>query len=430
MAFAHLLFGRGLLSTSLKISFNELNDWLEGETNTVLMPVHAKAERLLDEMREAHQDLVEVCRMLLESSRKEIEKRNMRTFKRAQALNKLAKLFLERMQPLKVPEKPSFKDVEGFVGSAQKAYAVTDVDVRNWFPRISPFFIMDRGKFLRAFENAKGTLKELNDFLTKEYVKAKALEETFQLIEEVNRLKERVAALKEERKRVKDEKGRIEEESACVQRKIVELEKSGGLSHLAELDEVIDALRKEVEYCLRHLQKPLIKLQSLASHGEGSGLTPEELKKLNQYLADPFEALATENVDYPLLRQILHKTLRLMAEGKLKLKPEKERKAKQAIDEILGRNSLASLHQKCADARQRKAQISASSTLAEARSEMAKLNEQMDRLKKKAESLEAEMEAAEKGLKDVAAKIFERKSRMEKNILNFSGKKVEITIEV
>ncbi|MEM3788978.1 MAG: hypothetical protein QXN95_03825 [Candidatus Bathyarchaeia archaeon] len=418
------------MSTSLKISFNEIRGWLEGETNTVLSPMHAKAERFLSEIRESHQGLVDACRMLLESSRKEIEKRNMRTFKRAQALNKLAKIFLERMQPIRVPEKSSFKDVEGFVYAVQKVYAVTDVDVRNWFPRISPFFIIDRAKFLRAFESAKGSLKELNEFLTKEYVKAKVLEETFQLIDEVNRLKERAANLREERKRAEAERRKIEGELADVQRRIVELEKSGGLSHLAELDETIGSLRREVEYCLRHLQKPLIKLQSLASHGEGSGLTPEELKKLNQYLANPFEALAIENDGYPLLRQILQKTLRLMAEGKLKLKPDKERKAKQAIEEILGKNSLVSLHQKCVDANQRKAKLSTSSTLTEAKSEMAKLNEHMDRLKKKAENLEAEMEAVEKGLKEVTAKIFECKSRMEKNILNFSGKRVEIIIEV
>ncbi|MEM3617530.1 MAG: hypothetical protein QXK47_00460 [Candidatus Bathyarchaeia archaeon] len=418
------------MSTSLKIAFNELRGWLEGETSAVLGPVHAKAERLLSEVREAHQGLVDACRMLLESSRKEIEKRNMRTFKRAQALNKLAKIFLERMQPIRVPDKPSFKDVEGFVNTAQKAYAVTDVDVRNWFPRISPFFIMDRGRFLRAFEGAKGSLKELNEFLTKEYVKAKALEETFQLIDDVNRLKEQAANLKEKRKRVEAERGKIEEELVSVQRRIFELEESGGLSHLAELDKAINGLRREVEYCLRHLQKPLIKLQSLASHGEGSGLTPEELKKLNQYLEDSFEALAMENVGYPLLRQILQKTLRLMADDKLKLKPDKERKARQAIEEILSKDSLASLHQKCVEAHQRKAKLSASSTLTEAKSEMAKLKEHMDRLKKKAENLEAEMDAAEKGLKDVAAKVLEYKSRMERNILNFSGKKVEIAIEV
>ncbi|MEM4701020.1 MAG: hypothetical protein QXZ51_02625, partial [Candidatus Bathyarchaeia archaeon] len=350
------------MSTSLKIAFHELRNWLEGETGAVLSPVHAKAERLLGEMREAHQDLIEACHMLLESSRKEIEKRNMRTFKRAQALNKLAKIFLERMQPLKVPEKPSFNDVENFVNAAQKVYAVTDVDVRNWFPRISPFFIMDRGKFLRVFESAKGSLKDVSEFLTKEYVKAKVLEETFQFIEEVNKLKERAAALREKRKRTEAERMKVEEEMADVHRRIVELEKSGGLSHLAELDEAIGRLRREAEYCLRRLQKPLIKLQSLASHGEGSGLTPEELKKLNHYLEDPFEALATENLGYPLLRQILQKAMRLMAEGKLKLKPDKERKARQAIEEILNKDSLASLYQKCVDANQRKAQLSASLT--------------------------------------------------------------------
>ncbi len=416
--------------STIKIPFNELKDWLEGETGAVLAPVHAKTERLLGEMREAHQDLVDACRMLLENSRKEIEKRNMRTFKRAQALNKLAKLFLERMQPIKVPEKPSYKDVEGFVNSVQKAYGVTDVDVRNWFPRISPFFIIDRGKFLRAFESAKGSLKELNDFLTKDYVKAKVLEETFQLIDDVNRLKERVENLKEERKRIEAERRKIEEELAGIRHKIFELEKSGGLSRLAELDKTIEGLRKDIDYCLRHLQKPLVKLQSLASHGEGSGLTSEELKKLNHYLADSFEAFAMENEGYPLLRQILQKTLRLMADGKLKLKPDKERKARQAIDEILNKDWLASLHKKCVDANQLRAKVLASSVLTEAKSEMTKLNEHMDRLRKKAESLEAEMEAAEGGLRDVVAKIFDCKSRMEKNIFNFSGKRVEIAIEV
>ncbi|MEM2738547.1 MAG: hypothetical protein QXK93_06140 [Candidatus Bathyarchaeia archaeon] len=416
------------MSTSLKIPLDELREWLDGETSSVLGPVYVKAEKLFGEMREYHQGLVDACRMLLENSRKEIEKRNMRTFKRAQALNRLARLFLERMQPIRVPEKPSFKDVESFVSSAQKAYAVTDVDVRNWFPRISPFFIMDRGKFLRAFETAKGKFKELNEFLTKEYVKAKVLEETLQLIDEVNRLKERMANLKMERNRVEDEHRKVEEELASIKSRIAELEESGGLSRLAELDEAISRLRREVEYFLRHLQKPLIKLQSLASHGEGSGLTPEELKKLNHYLTDPFEALATENEGYPLLRQILQKTMRLMTDGKLKLKPDKERKARQAIEEILKNDSLASLYQKCGDINQRKAKLSESQTLTEARSERAKLNEYMDMLKKKAENLEAEIEAVEKGLKEVASKVLECKSRMEKNIFSFSGKRVEIVI--
>jgi len=416
------------LSTSLEIPLSELRDWLKSQTSSVLTPIQSKAEKLMGDMRKAHESLTEACRMLLDSSRKEIEKRNMRTFKRAQALNKLAKLFLERMQQVRAPEKPSFKDFEDFVKVAQKAYAVTDVDVRNWFPRISPFFIIDRGKFLRTFENAKGSLKELSEFLAKEYVKAKSLEETFQLIEEIKALEEQLATIKGEKEKALGEKAKLEEELAYAQRRMAELARGGDLAELAKIDEVIDGLRKEVAHSLRHLQKAFAKLQSLALHGEGSGLTPEELKKLNEYLTDPFEALATEDLGTPLLKQILQKTLKHMSEGKLKLKQEKERKARQAIEEILDKNSLASLHQKCAEAKLRKVQLSASSAVAETRTEISKQQEHADRLKKKLESVESEIGAIEKSLKETAEKIGNCKIRIEKNILDFSGQKVKITI--
>ncbi len=416
------------MSTHIEIPLSELKGWLESQTTSILTPVQTRAEKLLKEMREAHKDLIEACRMLLENSRKEIEKRNMRTFKRAQALNKLAKLFSERMQQVNVPEKSSFKDMEEFVNTAQKAYAVTDIDVRNWFPRISPFFIMDRGKFLRAFEGAKASLKELGNFLTKEYVKAKTLKETLQLIEEIRELKGRLANLEDEWKRVEGERARLEEELNQTQRRMAELKSSGELAELAKINETVECLRREVGYSLRHLQKPLAKLWSLTMHGVGSGLTPEEMKKLDEYLADPFEALATENVDYPLLRQILQKTARLISEGKLKLKQDKERRAKQAIEEIVDKGSLTSLHHKCVEAKMSETQLSTSQAITETKTEMLKLQEHAESLRKKLERLESEIAATKKTIKETTEKISSQKNRVEKNILDFSGREVAITV--
>ena len=85
------------------------------------------------------------------------------------------------------------------------------------------------------------------------------------------------------------------------------------------------------------MQKPFIKMQALALQGGGAGLTPDEVKKLGQYLEKPFEALATEEAGYPLLKQILQNLARLMDEDKLKLKSDKARKAEQSVDEILKR---------------------------------------------------------------------------------------------
>jgi hypothetical protein len=425
MANAYILAGK-LLSYGLKIPFSEVKAWLENETGSVLTPVHVKAQKLLNEMSKTLGDLVDASRMLLENSRKEIEKRNMRTFGRAKALNKLAKLFLERFQQIKVPEKPSYREFEEFVKNAREAFGVTDIDIRNWFPRISPFFILDRGKFVRAFEKAKESLKELNDFLVKEYVKTRILEDTFRLIEDVGALEAQLTAMNAQIRKIEDEKVKFEREAVEIQQKMAEIKGKAELGELNEIALEMENLRMEVVSSLRHLQKPFVKLQSLALHGEGSGLTPEELKKLNQYLADPFEAFSTEDADYPILRQILRKVLGLMYNGKLKLKQDKERKAKQAIEEILKGNSLASLHKRCVSARMRKNQISTSAALIETRTKLSKLQEHFERLKKKGEALESEGDMMERSYKETLGKIQNYKGQIEKNILDFTGKKVKI----
>ena len=68
-------------------------------------------------------------------------------------------------------------------------------------------------------------------------------------------------------------------------------------------------------------------MQALATGGGGGGITPDELNKINQYLEKPFDAFVSEKPGYPLLKEILQKLEELLAEDKLKLKPEKARKA-------------------------------------------------------------------------------------------------------
>ncbi|MGQ9507675.1 MAG: hypothetical protein ACUVTB_07490 [Candidatus Bathycorpusculaceae bacterium] len=414
------------MSGVLKFSSSEVKGWLEKETSSIFIPVHAKAQKLLDEMRKSIESLVDSSRMLLDNSSKEIEKRNMKTYGRARALNKLSRLFLDRMRQIEVPEKVSYDSVRNFVQETQRAFLVTEVDVRNWFPRISPFFILDRRKFLTVFERAKVSLKELNDFLIKEYVKTKTLEETFQLIDKLQVLEKELVKLGEQRKSVAAEKASVEGEIAETQKRMAELKSKGGISQLSQLDLEIEALNVELKRNLQHLQKPFIKLQSLALHGEGSGLTPEEINKLNQYLANPIEAFSTEEKSYPLLRQILQKLAQAMAGGKLKLKPDKMRKAEQAINNILNKNSLADLHQKCIDLMLRRKKLSASAEVAETRSGLVKLQDSLERLEQKKRALESEESILQQTFNATMEKIQSHKNQIEKNILDFAGKRVRI----
>lgn len=414
------------MSEAKNISLNEVKTWLERETSSIFVPVHAKAEKLLNEMKEAIKNLVDVSQMLFDNSVKEIEKRNMKTYGRARALNKLARLFLERLKQIKAPEQVSYDNLRDFVQEVQKAFLVTEVDVRNWFPRISPFFILDRRKFLAVFEKSKVSLKELNGFLTKEYVKTKTLEDTFQLIDRLNALQNQLEDYKAKKAKIEAEKASIDKEISNNHQKIANLKNDNSLNRLTQLDTAIQALNAEIRQALQHLQKPFLKLQALSIHGGGSGLTQDELKKLEEYLVEPFNALALEDQNYPLLRSILQKLNRAMLQEKVILKPDKKRKAEQALDNILNKNSLADMQQKCINLLSEKKRLSTSADVEEIKHGMSILQKHIEDLEKRKNILESEITTLERAIRETEEKTQNGKLSIEKNIFDFTGKQIHI----
>ena len=200
--------------SELKFSSNEIKGWLENETRLILTPVQTQAKQLRDEMNASLHDESDVSRMLLDNSAKEIDRRNMRVYNRARALNKLAHLFLDRLKKINAPEQVTYNTLSKFAQDTQKVFIVVDIDIRNWFPRISPFFIMDRRKFLTVHEKAKISLASLNDFVTKEYVKTKTIEETFQLLNELHALEKQLLEIETQREILKNERLPLEKEIA------------------------------------------------------------------------------------------------------------------------------------------------------------------------------------------------------------------------
>jgi len=416
----------GTQLSEVKLPSKDTRSWLEKETQQTFVPVHAKARKLLDEMRKNLDSLSEASKMLLDNSAKEIEKRNMKTYGRARALNKLARLFVDRMRTIKPPEQVSYKTLEDFVQDIQKAFAVTDVDVANWFPRISPFFILDRRKFSAVFEKAKDSLRILEYFLSKEYVKTRTLQETFRLVDEVLASEQELAKLENQKTRIETEQTSVGDEIAQIQMKISDLRSKGNMGKLDQTSTEIETLSVEVKHSLQHLQKPFVKLQSLATHGGGSGLTPEELNKLDQYIQSPFEALATETSGTPLLKEMLKKLGRSISEGKLKLKPEKIRKAEQAIDNITNKDTLVALHQKSQEATMRKTQLSTSTEIEATRQNLFKLQELLEHLGRKKGVAESEREALQRKRDETVKTIRTGKSQIEQNIMEFLSRKVHV----
>jgi hypothetical protein len=414
------------LTETTSFSSNEIKHWLEKETSSTLTPVQAQAKKLRDEMKLSLESLDDVCKSLLDNSAKEIEKRNMKVYNRARALNKLAHLFIDRLKKLSAPEQVTYDSLNKYTSETQKTLLVTEIDIKNWFPRISPFFIMDRRKFLVIYEKAKQTYTILNDFITKEYVKTKTLEETFQLVGELQGLERKLAELQNEIQGIKNERTPIEQEISGIEQKTGELKTRGPIDQLNLVNAEIEAVSNELKTTLRHLQKPFIKMQALATSGGGGGITPDELRMIGQYLDKPFEALVSEEKDYPTLKQILQKLAIMLKEDKLKLKSDKARKAEQSITEILNKNSLISLQEKSKTLASQKQQLLSSAHMEAIKRNLSVFQEQADLLKAKKTSVEAHEAVKEHEYKDLQEEISNRKRVIEKNIYATLNKKLQI----
>ena len=414
------------MSDAIQFSSNEIKSWLEDQTSSILTPVHAQAQKLRDDMNMAIQNVTDVSKMLLDNSTKEIERRNMRVYNRARALNKLARLFLDRIRKVNVPDQVSYDNLNKFAQDIQKVFIVTDIDIKNWFPRISPFFIMDRRKFLAVHEKAKESLATLSDFLSREYIKTKTLEETFQLINELHNLEKHLSDVEVERESIVNERLPLEKEIAELEQKTAELKSKGPIDQLFLVEAEIETLNKELKHALRRLQKPFKKLQALALQGGGAGLTPDERNMLELYLEKPFKALAAEEAGYPLLKQILQKMARLMSEGKLKLKADKARKAEQTLNGILKRDSLAGLYKRCAEVAARERQILNSAKMEEIKVSLSEYQEHTQQLKARKTSVEAHEAVKERAYNETLDRIGSHKRAIEKNVYSSLGKRVQI----
>ena len=408
------------------LSTSEVKTWLEKETGSTLIPVQTQAQKQRDEMQKALLSLADASKMLLDNSAKEIEKRNMKVYNRARALNKLAHLFVERNKKLAIPDKVSYDSLNNFAQEVQKALSVTEIDIRNWFPRISPFFIMDRRKFLTFYEKTKLTYTDLNNFLAKEYVKTKTLEKTFHLIDELQTLEKQLSDIEGQKTNLKNEILQIDQEIATQEHQTAELQGKTTLEQFSRTEAESEALNNELKYALRHLQKPFIKMQALATSGGGAYMTQDELKKMEQYLENPFEAVLTEETDCQILKEILQKLSRFLDEDKLKLKDDKARKAEQAVEDILKRDSLASFHGKCVEVAARKKQLLGSPEMEEAKRSLSLFQQQMEQLKTRRANLEADLHVKGSAGDEVLERIRNHKKTIEANILSFSDKQVQI----
>ena len=416
------------MSDTIEIPLNNVNELLNKETTPIVEPLRADAKKLLEDTRSKLEELLEACDKLLEDAEKEIAKGSRKTYRRAKALHKLAGKFADLIEEVTIPEEISGETLKQASEQIGKTLKTIGTERAKWFRAIAPYFIMTRRRFDFALKRADDCFQNFTDFLRDEYSKAEAAEEVPSKVEELRNSVTELSKLVKAKEARKEKKELLEHKMKKSHQTLQEIQTKDEVVELAQLNKRIDELSEKVRHELRHLKKPLLKFQTLVNN-PGYSLMPDATTKLDEYLTNPFNALATEKGGYPLLKSILQKIDTALDNKKMKLKPSRMRKAKDQITKILNKAALSSLQKDCSEVLSKKRELVTSGAISESRDERADLQESLKALQTRKRLLEARDDRFKKEHTEASKRVEKQKRAIEETLSDLTDNDVQLVLE-
>jgi hypothetical protein len=394
-----------------QIKLPEVKQWLSKDANALIEPLQAKARSLLREVKERVDDVTESSQKILHNSQTEMDKSNPKTHRFARNANKFAEGLINTLGALKVSDSTPYESIRVLCDDLEKTCANVDQLRRSAYPYISPYFIFDRRRLDVFIKRLYDISKEMRSFLTSKYAVVKTVDDAYSNVDKLIQTLDQTKKNDEDLRQTENRMLALEKEITETKEKLLLVRSKKEFHELNMLDQRVDELRTEVKHNLRYLQKPFYKLQSLSRSGEVA-VPPDELRKLEEYLQDPLMALAAEDNGYPTLKSILKKLETTMAQGKLKLKATRLRKAQDQTDAVLNKSSLDQLQKNGREALTQRGQLMSSETTRALQSELTQLQEQLETLQKEYDVTVAR----NKALRSDQTKLKERTEHLRKEL--------------
>ena len=414
------------MSQPLHVQLSEVKEWLNKEAASQIEPLQSKATSMLKELRERVDDTTDSAQKILSNSQNEMDKNNPKTYRFSRNASKFAENLIDTLKALKVSESVQYESLQALCDDLEKTNANIDQLRRSAYPYISPYFIFDRRRLDVFAKRLFDMTKEFRNFLTTKYVIVKTIDEAHstvdKLVQTLNETKQNESNLKQAEAKMRN----LEREISETKEKLVQIRSKAELDELVKLDQNINELRTKVKHDLRYLQKPFYKLQSLSRASEVA-VPPDEIRKLEEYLADPLLSLVNEDDGAPTLRSIVVKLEATIDQGKLKLKSTRLRKAQDQVKAVLG-GTLGPLQKQGREALAQRRQILSSETVKSLQNESAQLQKQLESMQRDYELVTQQT----KTLKNDQIKLNERtdylKKELERKASQLTRKNVQINL--
>lgn len=117
-----------------------------------------------------------------------------------------------------------------------------------------------------------------------------------------------------------------------------------------------------------------------------------------------------------------------MAQGKLKLKSSRLRKAQEQMNHILRRDALTSLHRRCKEAFSQRQQLLTSEAIAQFQNELAQLQKELKELQRRREFVNSRSAVLDSEYKRLLKKIESQKRELQNIAFELTNKNVQVML--
>lgn len=166
------------MSQAVQVQLSDTKAWISKETKGVVEPLKGKASDLLKEIKFRIDDTLQSGQKIIENSDVEMNKNNQKTYRFARNANKFARTLNDTVTAVVIPEDVNYEKLQALCDDLEKMCNSLGQQRAEAYRYISPYFIFDRRHLDVSLKRLFDITKDLRNFHTSKYSKAKAVEDT------------------------------------------------------------------------------------------------------------------------------------------------------------------------------------------------------------------------------------------------------------
>lgn len=409
----------------MSLTLDEFEEWFLAKTESELDSAKEDAYGLYEKLRAQTENLRSASSILLDESEESLKRETGGgKYRASRSAKRLARDIMGSLEGMSIPTSTSYNELKVLSNSLTGVISEIASARAEWENQTSPFFLLTMRRIRKEFDRLLELNKEMKEFVSKKYDKARRIEECVNMVGKIRELASEAEIIQRTKRDAHQKVSETEKRIELTDKKLVDLEKTPVAIELQGIEEESKKDNKALHSELEGLRRPLKKMAFLAKKGQLE-MRPEATELLKR-CEDGIDIHTIEDAGVKTFRILMETMKEALNSNRLSLKKDDRARVAKALNTILNERILEVELEKSQRDRKRMANLLSSEEGNTYQKEKLDLKMEARKMEEeKKEELE-ELERIEKRLQERETEICVVKARIKENIFDLLGERIEI----